>query len=220
MHNKLEQIAKAEERLRRLRTWNIEELSGGVPGAQRRDNCRSAQPKDPPEERCGGQALTGTDHLEELIESKTQELNARALQERLMQEKLDVTLPGTPRVYGGKHPLTLVREEIENIFLGLGFEIVEGPEVELDYYNFEALNMPADHPARDMQDSFYMSDQVLLRTHTSPGQVRTMEQKNPALPIKIIIPGRVYRRDDDATHSPMFHQVEGLYIGERVTLPT
>jgi len=134
-----------------------------------------------------------------------------------MQEKLDVTLPGTPRVYGGKHPLTLVREEIENIFLGLGFEIVEGPEVELDYYNFEALNMPADHPARDMQDSFYMSDQVLLRTHTSPGQVRTMEQKNPALPIKIIIPGRVYRRDDDATHSPMFHQVEGLYIGERVT---
>jgi phenylalanyl-tRNA synthetase alpha chain len=135
----------------------------------------------------------------------------------LLQEKLDVTLPGTPRLSGGKHPLTLVREEIENIFLGLGFEIVEGPEVELDYYNFEALNMPADHPARDMQDSFYMSDEVLLRTHTSPGQVRTMEEKNPELPVKIIIPGRVYRRDDDATHSPMFHQVEGLYIGEGVT---
>ncbi|NLW44795.1 MAG: phenylalanine--tRNA ligase subunit alpha [Syntrophomonadaceae bacterium] len=222
MHNKLEQIAKeAEEKIKAasnleaLKNCRVEYLGrkGEITAVLR-------SLKDlPPEERAAvGQAANRVrDHLEELIESKTQELNARALQERLMQEKLDVTLPGTPRVYGGKHPLTLVREEIENIFLGLGFEIVEGPEVELDYYNFEALNMPADHPARDMQDSFYMSDQVLLRTHTSPGQVRTMEQKNPALPIKIIIPGRVYRRDDDATHSPMFHQVEGLYIGERVT---
>jgi len=222
VHNKLEQIAKeAEEKIKAasnleaLKNCRVEYLGrkGEITAVLR-------SLKDlPPEERAAvGQAANRVrDHLEELIESKTQELNARALQERLMQEKLDVTLPGTPRVYGGKHPLTLVREEIENIFLGLGFEIVEGPEVELDYYNFEALNMPADHPARDMQDSFYMSDQVLLRTHTSPGQVRTMEQKNPALPIKIIIPGRVYRRDDDATHSPMFHQVEGLYIGERVT---
>jgi len=218
VHNKLEQIAKeAEEKIKAasnleaLKNCRVEYLGrkGEITAVLR-------SLKDlPPEERAAvGQAANRVrDHLEELIESKTQELNARALQERLMQEKLDVTLPGTPRVYGGKHPLTLVREEIENIFLGLGFEIVEGPEVELDYYNFEALNMPADHPARDMQDSFYMSDQVLLRTHTSPGQVRTMEQKNPALPIKIIIPGRVYRRDDDATHSPMFHQVEGLYIG-------
>lgn len=173
----------------------------------------------PPEERGAvGQAANQVkDHLEKLIESRNQEFNEQALHERLLQEKLDVTLPGTPMVSGGKHPLTLVIEEVESIFLGLGFEIVEGPEVELDYYNFEALNMPADHPARDMQDSFYMSDEVLLRTHTSPGQVRTMEKKNPALPVKIIIPGRVYRRDDDATHSPMFHQVEGLYIGERVT---
>lgn len=173
----------------------------------------------PPEERGAvGQAANRVkDHLEKLIESRNLDFNEQALQERLLQEKLDVTLPGTPMVSGGKHPLILVIEEVENIFLGLGFEIVEGPEVELDYYNFEALNMPADHPARDMQDSFYMSDEVLLRTHTSPGQVRTMEKKSPALPVKIIIPGRVYRRDDDATHSPMFHQVEGLYIGERVT---
>jgi len=173
----------------------------------------------PPEERGAvGQAANRLkDRLEELIESRNRDFNEQALQERLLKEKLDVTLPGTPMVSGGKHPLTLVIEEVENIFLGLGFEIVEGPEVELDYYNFEALNVPADHPARDMQDSFYISDEVLLRTHTSPGQVRTMENKNPGLPVKIIIPGRVYRRDDDATHSPMFHQVEGLYIGERVT---
>ena len=222
MHNKLQQIKKeAEERIKTassleaLRNYRVEYLGrkGEITAV-----LRSLKDLAPEERAAVGQAANRVkDHLEELIELKTQELNARALQERLLQEKLDVTLPGTPRLSGGKHPLTLVREEIENIFLGLGFEIVEGPEVELDYYNFEALNMPADHPARDMQDSFYMSDEVLLRTHTSPGQVRTMEEKNPELPVKIIIPGRVYRRDDDATHSPMFHQVEGLYIGEGVT---
>jgi len=172
-----------------------------------------------PEERGSvGQAANRIrDRLEELINQRAQEFSEQQLQERLMKEKLDVTLPGTPVAAGGKHPLTLVMEEIEDIFLGFGFEIVEGPEVELDYYNFEALNVPADHPARDMQDSFYINEQILLRTHTSPGQVRTMEKKHPELPVKIIIPGKVYRRDDDATHSPMFHQVEGLYIGERVT---
>ena len=182
MHNKLQQIKKeAEERIKTassleaLRNYRVEYLGrkGEITAV-----LRSLKDLAPEERAAVGQAANRVkDHLEELIELKTQELNARALQERLLQEKLDVTLPGTPRLSGGKHPLTLVREEIENIFLGLGFEIVEGPEVELDYYNFEALNMPADHPARDMQDSFYMSDEVLLRTHTSPGQVRTMEEK-------------------------------------------
>lgn len=222
MRNRLQQMEKtAEERIKAasdaetLKNIRVEYL-----GRKGEITAILRGLKDlPPEERGAvGQAANRVkDHLEKLIESRNQDFNEQALHERLLQEKLDVTLPGTPMVSGGKHPLTLVIEEVENIFLGLGFEIVEGPEVELDYYNFEALNMPADHPARDMQDSFYMSDEVLLRTHTSPGQVRTMEKKSPALPVKIIIPGRVYRRDDDATHSPMFHQVEGLYIGERVT---
>ncbi|OPZ70963.1 MAG: Phenylalanine--tRNA ligase alpha subunit [Firmicutes bacterium ADurb.Bin456] len=118
---------------------------------------------------------------------------------------------------GGKHPLNLVLEEIEEIFLGLGYSIVDGPEIETDYYNFEALNLPKDHPARDMQDTFFITGDVLLRTHTSPVQVRTMEKTAPALPVKIIVPGKVYRRDDDATHSPMFSQVEGLAIDKRIT---
>jgi phenylalanyl-tRNA synthetase alpha chain len=112
----------------------------------------------------------------------------------------------------------VVRTEIEEIFLGLGFQIVEGPEVELDYYNFEALNFPKDHPARDMQDTFFVSDEVLLRTHTSPVQVRTFEKTAPAVPVKIIAPGKVYREDDDATHSPMFHQVEGFAVDTHITL--
>ncbi|MDA8097197.1 MAG: phenylalanine--tRNA ligase subunit alpha [Clostridia bacterium] len=136
---------------------------------------------------------------------------------RLQTERIDVTLPGTRQFLGTKHPLTIVREEIEDIFLGLGFMIVEGPEVETDYYNFEALNLPKDHPARDMQDTFFFGPEVLLRTHTSPVQVRTFEKTAPRVPLKIIAPGRVYRRDDDATHSPMFHQVEGVAVDERIT---
>ncbi|RJX16683.1 MAG: phenylalanine--tRNA ligase subunit alpha [Desulforudis sp.] len=136
---------------------------------------------------------------------------------RLQTERIDVTLPGTRQFLGTKHPLTIVREEIEDIFLGLGFMIVEGPEVETDYYNFEALNLPKDHPARDMQDTFFFGPEVLLRTHTSPVQVRTFEKTAPRVPLKIIAPGRVYRRDDDATHSPMFHQVEGFAVDERIT---
>lgn len=222
MHNRLQQIEKtAEEKIKvasnaeTLKSIRVEYLGrkGHITTI-----LRGLKELVPEERGAVGQAANRVkDHLEELIELRTQDFNEQALQDRLLQERLDVTLPGTPMASGGKHPLTLVIEEIENIFLGLGFEIVEGPEVELDYYNFEALNVPADHPARDMQDSFYISEELLLRTHTSPGQVRTMEKKSPTLPVKIIIPGRVYRRDDDATHSPMFHQVEGLYIGDRVT---
>ena len=156
-------------------------------------------------------------HLEQMINQKTEEIKHCELDSRLAREKIDVTLPGLPPQRGGKHPLTQITEEIRDIFTGLGFSVAEGPEIERDYYNFEALNIPRDHPARDMQDSFYISEDLLLRTHTSPVQVRTMEKTAPQIPVKIIVPGKVYRRDDDATHSPMFQQVEGLVIDERIT---
>lgn len=155
--------------------------------------------------------------LESCLASKMAEIKEKIKRDRLIRERLDVTLPGTVFGFGKKHLLTRVREEIEEVFLGMGFSIAEGPEVELDYYNFEALNLPKDHPARDMQDSFYINGEVLLRTHTSPVQVRTMEKMAPRLPVKIIAPGKVYRRDDDATHSPMFHQVEGLVVDRYIT---
>jgi len=136
-------------------------------------------------------------------------------QQRLANERLDVTLPGRRRPLGTKHPVTLVREEICEIFAGLGFQVAEGPEIELDYYNFEALNFPKDHPARDMQDTFFIDDNILLRTHTSPVQVRTMLKHAP--PVRIIAPGTVYRCDSDATHSPMFHQIEGLMVDKGIT---
>ena len=157
------------------------------------------------------------DDLEKLIEGKTQHLKARQLELGLQSERLDITLPGRPAQSGSRHPISQVAEQIKAIFTGLGFTVAEGPEVELDYYNFEALNVPRDHPARDMQDTFYITEDILLRTHTSPVQVRTMEKMAPQIPVKIIVPGRVYRKDDDATHSPMFHQVEGLLIDERIT---
>ncbi|WP_407650091.1 phenylalanine--tRNA ligase subunit alpha [Desulfofundulus luciae] len=167
--------------------------------------------------RIGQLANSIREVLENELAERTAEIKARVKRARLAAESIDVTLPGTPFLLGKKHPLTTVQEEIEEIFLGLGFSIAEGPEVELDYYNFEALNLPKDHPARDMQDSFFIGPEVLLRTHTSPVQVRTMERTAPAVPVKIIAPGKVYRRDDDATHSPMFHQVEGLAVDRRIT---
>jgi phenylalanyl-tRNA synthetase alpha chain len=129
---------------------------------------------------------------------------------------VDITLPGRVPQLGRLHPITQVSMEIASIFQRLGFEVAEGPEVELDYYNFEALNIPKDHPARDMQDTFYISDSILLRTHTSPIQVRVMEKRKP--PVRVIAPGKVYRRDSDITHSPMFHQVEGLMVDKNISL--
>lgn len=134
---------------------------------------------------------------------------------KLREERVDVTLPGRRLPLGTKHPLTLVVEEISDIFAGLGFQVAEGPEIELDFYNFEALNFPADHPARDMQDTFFIGEKKLLRTHTSPVQVRTMLKHSP--PVRIIAPGTVYRCDSDATHSPMFHQIEGLMVDKGIT---
>lgn len=155
--------------------------------------------------------------LENLIDAKTAELKQAEMDERLQSEKIDITLPGLPLPVGGIHPISRVTNEIKAIFTGMGFAVAEGPEIETDYYNFEALNIPHDHPARDMQDSFYITEQMLLRTHTSPVQVRTMEKMAPQIPVKIIVPGKVYRKDDDATHSPMFNQVEGLLIDENIT---
>ncbi|MDD4802287.1 MAG: phenylalanine--tRNA ligase subunit alpha [Syntrophomonas sp.] len=157
------------------------------------------------------------DNLEKLIDAKTAELKARELEHKLKEERIDISLPGLPLPLGGKHPITMIADEIKNIFIGLGFSIAEGPEIESDYYNFEALNMPRNHPARDMQDTFYINEEMLLRTHTSPVQVRTMEKMAPQIPVKIIVPGKVYRKDDDATHSPMFNQVEGLLIDKNIT---
>lgn len=155
--------------------------------------------------------------IETELGRKTEALKEEEKLGRLQDETIDVTLPGRPFQVGRRHPLIMVLDEIKDIFLGLGFEIAEGPEVELDYYNFEALNFPPDHPARDMQDSFYIDEGILLRTHTSPVQPRLMEKRAPYIPVKAIGPGKVYRRDDDATHSPMFHQVEGFIIDKNIS---
>ena len=155
--------------------------------------------------------------IEAEITSRVQALKEKQLEEQLKAETIDVTMPGQKFNVGKQHPLTLVMDEIKEIFLGMGFDVVSGPEVELDYYNFEALNIPKDHPARDTQDTFYITDNVLLRTQTSPVQIRTMEKRKP--PIRIVSPGRVYRSDAlDATHSPVFHQIEGLVVDKGITM--
>jgi len=155
------------------------------------------------------------DELTEALDRRKSELADAALGRRLKEEAIDVTLPGKRRPAGHLHPITRVTREIQEIFIGLGFEVVQGPEIETDYYNFEALNIPKHHPARDTQDTFYISGEILLRTQTSPVQVRTMESRKP--PVRIIAPGKVYRCDSDVTHSPMFHQVEGLLIDRDIT---
>ncbi|GIP22489.1 phenylalanine--tRNA ligase subunit alpha [Paenibacillus sp. J22TS3] len=157
--------------------------------------------------------------IEEVIERKQQHFQEKETELKLASEKVDVTLPGRPLRQGGVHPLNKVIQEIEDIFIGLGYRIAEGPEVETDYYNFEALNLPKNHPARDMQDSFYITEDILMRTQTSPVQVRTMEAMKGEVPVKVICPGKVYRRDDDdATHSFQFNQIEGLVIGKGIRM--
>ncbi|QWV95271.1 phenylalanine--tRNA ligase subunit alpha [Geomonas oryzisoli] len=170
-----------------------------------------------PEERplVGQVVNTVKAKLEETLDARGAEIRAAVKAQRLAAEKIDVTLPGRKRPLGSKHPITLVTEEICSIFAALGFAVAEGPEIELDFYNFEALNLPKDHPARDMQDTFYFGESVLLRTHTSPVQIRTMLKQPP--PVRIIAPGTVYRCDSDATHSPMFHQIEGLMVDKGIT---
>ncbi|MGO4541601.1 phenylalanine--tRNA ligase subunit alpha [Paenibacillus sp. 2TAB19] len=156
--------------------------------------------------------------IESVIEQKQEAFQQEETNNRLRAETIDVTLPGKALPTGSVHPLNKVAQEIEDVFIGLGYSIAEGPEVETDYFNFEALNLPKNHPARDMQDSFYITDDILMRTHTSPVQVRTMKASNGA-PIKVICPGKVYRRDDDdATHSFQFNQIEGLVIGRNIRM--
>ena len=154
--------------------------------------------------------------LEAKIDETLVRLREKERKAALESERVDVTLPGRRIPMGKKHPITQILEQVIDIFSRLGFEAVEGPEVELDYYNFEALNIPKGHPAREMQATFFISEDVVLRTHTSPNQVRTMEKKRP--PVRMICPGAVYRCDSDPTHSPMFHQVEGLLVDKGVTL--
>ncbi|MBD8068915.1 phenylalanine--tRNA ligase subunit alpha [Bacillus sp. PS06] len=157
--------------------------------------------------------------ITEVLTEKQEKLEAAAVEQQLASETIDVTLPGRPVKVGNHHPLTAVIEEIEDLFLGMGYSIAEGFEVEEDHYNFEALNLPKGHPARDMQDSFYITEETLLRTHTSPVQARTMEQHKGKGPVKIICPGKVYRRDnDDATHSHQFMQIEGLVVDENIRM--
>ena len=173
----------------------------------------------PPEQR--GPVGKGGNQVKQALEAQLEQrvaaLDGAELDAQLHSDAIDVTLPGDPpRKTGHLHLITETRREIEDVFLGLGFAVAEGPEVEFDYYNFTALNHPPGHPARMLQDTFYFSDDVLLRTHTSPMQVRAMELQEP--PIYIIVPGKVYRRDHDATHTPMFHQIEGLAIDADITL--
>jgi len=170
----------------------------------------------PDQRKKAGESInTVKDRLEAVFASALSAFDERERNEKLDRERVDVTLPGRSLSPGRLHPVTQVMDEIEEIFSSLGFDIAEGPEVELDYYNFEALNLPKDHPARDMQDTFYVSDEVLLRTHTSPVQIRVMEKEKP--PLRVIAPGTVYRRDSDITHTPMFHQVEGFMVDKGVT---
>jgi phenylalanyl-tRNA synthetase alpha chain len=175
----------------------------------------------PAEERgkVGGGANRARKSLEDLLERRAGELDASELEDRLASDRIDVTLPGTPaRPPGHLHLITRTTRQIEDVMIGLGYRVVEGPEIEHDYYNFTALNHPPGHPARMLQDTFYIQSnpELLLRTHTSPVQIRAMEAQPP--PVFLIMPGKVYRRDSDATHTPMFHQVEGLAIGEGITL--
>ena len=154
--------------------------------------------------------------IEEKMTEAREKMQQKALEERLKRETIDVTLPAKKNKIGHRHPNTIALEEVEKIFIGMGFDVVEGPEIEKDYYNFEALNIPANHPAKDEQDTFYINKDILLRTQTSPVQVRQMEAKKP--PIRMIAPGRVFRADEvDATHSPSFHQIEGMVIDKGIT---
>ncbi|WP_350344405.1 phenylalanine--tRNA ligase subunit alpha [Proteinivorax tanatarense] len=173
-----------------------------------------------PEERpvVGKYANEVKEQIQELVCDREKELKQKEMEQKLTQETIDITLPGVKRNIGGLNPLTIVKRKMEEVFMSMGYEIVEGPEIENEYFNFEALNLPSTHPARDMQDTFYITKEFLLRTHTSPVQIRTMLNKQGKLPVKIASPGRVFRKDDDPTHSPIFQQIEGLVIDKDITM--
>ncbi|MBO8129461.1 MAG: phenylalanine--tRNA ligase subunit alpha [Peptococcaceae bacterium] len=222
MHEKLQKMAE-EAASRLLEINNLQDLEElrikylGKKGALTQVLRGMADLPAEERPRVGRLANEVKKRIEDAITARADELKERQKEERLQREHIDVTLPGDRQNLGHIHPLSQIRREIEDIFLGLGYQVVEGPEVESDYYNFQALNFPKGHPARDMQDTFLINDDLLLRTHTSPVQVRTFEKTAPSVPVKIIAPGKVYRRDDDATHSPMFTQVEGFAVDKRIT---
>ena len=173
----------------------------------------------PEERKDAGKQINDTKvAITEALEAKEQEISAKELKEKLMSEEIDISLPGRNYSIGGKNPFHIIKDEMTDIFLGMGFEVKDGPEVETDLYNFELLNIPKDHPARDMQDTFYIDPNTLLRTHTSPVQARTMLEKK-GQPIRMICPGKTYRRDDDdATHSHQFAQIEGLVVDKNINI--
>ena len=221
MKEKLEQIR--EEALRQIREAGalegLNEVRVGFLGKKGRltavlKSMKEVAPEERP--RVGQLVNEAREEIEKALESARAGMEQKILEERLQTEVIDVTLPGKKNRMGHRHPNTITLEEVERIFIGMGYEVVEGPEVEKDYYNFEAMNIPADHPARDEQDTFYISGDILLRTQTSPVQARVMEQGR--LPIRMIAPGRVFRSDEvDATHSPSFHQIEGLVVDKNIT---
>ena len=186
--------------------------SGSVTGLLK--GMRDVAPEDRP--KVGQMVNDLREKIGSALSAKEEELKKIELQNALASESVDITIPGKKEDLGSLHPINLVRNELIEAFSGMGFEIYEGPEIELDEYNFRLLNIPQDHPARDMQDTLYITENILLRTQTSSGQARVMQAKNP--PLKILSPGKVYRADDDATHSPMFHQMEGLVVDKNITL--
>lgn len=207
----LEQLADS----RALEQWRVEYL--GKKG-ELTALLRGMGQVDPQQRPVVGQWINQTrEALEQALEMRAQSILASEQQSRLQAEAIDVTLPGTPKKIGRAHVLTSVQRKMEDIFIAMGFSVVEGPEVEYDHYNFELMNIPKNHPSRDMQDSFFFNENLLLRTHTSPVQARVMLSQKP--PIRIVCPGRVYRVDEvDSTHSPMFHQMEGLVVDKGITM--
>jgi phenylalanyl-tRNA synthetase alpha chain len=205
-----QQIAEADSDLKALEQIRVRYLGRKGELAQLFKRVAAVSEEDRP--RFGKLLNEAKQELESAVSTA---LGQAKEQEHRSKKLFDVTVPGRNPLWGRLHPITQIAHEISRIFNWLGFETVEGPEVELDYYNFEALNIPKDHPARDMQDTFYVSEDIVLRTHTSPLQIRTMEKRRP--PIRIIAPGKAYRCDSDVTHTPMFHQVEGLMVGENIS---
>ena len=210
MATDLESVANSED-LTRL--WGEYLGKGGVVTLLSRELGKAA-PADRPALGKAINALRGW--AEEQFKAAESTVKQREMEERYLREAVDVTMPGEDLPMGGLNPVTIVRRQLIDVFGGMGFRVFEGPEIEDDYHNFTALNTPMEHPARDKQDTFYINDDLLLRTHTSPGQIRVMEAWEP--PFKVLVPGRVFRCDDDATHTPMFHQMEGLVIDKNLSL--
>lgn len=213
----LQQIAAADS-LTTLNEIRIKFLGkkGSLTQALRQMGSLSEQERP----QIGALANNVRNDLQQALDQAKQDLENKALQQQLQAEKIDVTLPGKPRHMGTKHVINQVMDDIEELFIGLGYEVINGPEVEEDHYNFEMMNLPKDHPARDMQDTFYITSEILMRTQTSPVQARTMEKHDFSKgPLKMISPGKVYRRDtDDLTHSHQFNQIEGLVIDKHITM--